>query len=171
MRIFCNLRNSCTEVLHKTRSSESFGIFSGKNSCWGPNLTKLWNESLNFTRPYPTTSAFLGVCRNFKHSHSVEYLIVQLVIVQLVSNLHNCIFSVRFPFITVNFTIFCSCTLRVLPRIMVEYWNKLYLLNWFYFLIFELETICRLIIQLIIPRLIDTHMRENSQAGWVSSHK
>ena len=44
----------------KTSSSENFETFSGKNLCWGPNLTKLWNEDLNFTKTYSTNKYFPG---------------------------------------------------------------------------------------------------------------
>ena len=72
MRTFCKFRNSCPKVLHETSSSENFGKFSAKNSSWGPNLIKLWNQAMNINKPYSTTSAFLGVCRGFKNSHSVK---------------------------------------------------------------------------------------------------
>ena len=46
MRIVCKFRNSCPEVLCENSSSQNFGTFSGKHSCWGPILINLQNEEL-----------------------------------------------------------------------------------------------------------------------------
>ena len=49
-------------VLNPPLCSENFGAFSRKHSYWGPNLIKLWNEDLRYTKTVlHSKCAFLGV--------------------------------------------------------------------------------------------------------------
>ena len=64
-------------MLHKTSLSEKFGTFSGKKFVLGSWFRKTVELKVNFTKGYSTTSAFLGVYRNFKSSHIVALTAVR----------------------------------------------------------------------------------------------
>ena len=49
----------------------------------GPNLTNCGIKAWTLLNRSPRQSAFLGVCRNFKNNHSVEYLRTVLCVIDL----------------------------------------------------------------------------------------